>query len=194
MHRTIERLARFFAHLGGITLVMLVLLICASVFGRSLNGLMHSDFSQSAMPGLADWVLALGIGPINGDFEIIEAGMAFAIFAFLPICQFNGAHASVNIFTSRLPAKANDALRLVTEAVFAAVLILLAWQLTQGGLSKLRSGQTTLLLEFPVWWSYAASIIAMWVAALVGVYVACLRAGSVIGGHPFPIEDEGPEH
>ncbi|WP_171230993.1 TRAP transporter small permease [Ruegeria sp. HKCCA6707] len=190
MHAFVFRLARLLAHLGGITLAALILIVCVSVAGRLLNGVLHGDAMQSFAPGIADWLLALGIGPVNGDFEIVEAGMAFAIFAFLPICQITGAHASVDIFASRLPAPANRLLSLLTELLFAAVLVLLAWQLTLGGLSKFRSGQTTLLLEFPVWWSYAASIVAMWIAALVGIYMAVLRAGQVIAGRDNPLSDE----
>jgi len=172
MHGFVEKLARAFAMLGGITLTALIVLICVSVLGRSLDGMLHSDLLQSLMPGFADGLLALGIGPINGDFEIVEAGIAFAIFAFLPICQLRGGHASVDIFTSRLPDGMSRMLRAITDTAFAGVLILLAWYMLLGGMSKMRSGQTTLLLEFPVWWSYAFSITALWVAAFVATYVA----------------------
>ena len=194
MQNLVDRLARLFALLGGAVLTALIAMVCASIVGRTLNGLLHADALQTTVPGLANWLLGLGIGPILGDFEIVEAGMAFAIFAFLPICQWRGAHASVDIFTAALPRGVNRSLRLLTEIVFAAVLVLLAWYLTLGGLSKLRSGQTTLLLEFPVWWSYAASIVALWVAALVGVYVAILRAVEVFTGRSGLLPDEGAEH
>lgn len=194
MHRFIERLARCFALLGGLTLTFLILLICVSVLGRSLNGMLHADFARTVLPGLADFLLSLGIGPINGDFEIVEAGMAFAIFAFIPICQLQGAHASVDIFTSRLPEPATKVLRLVIEVVFALVLLLLAWQLALGGMSKYRSGQTTFLLEFPVWWSYAASMLAMSVAALIGIYVAVARSLEVLTGRPSGLVEGGADH
>lgn len=190
----VQRLARLLAQIGGLTLMVMILLVCVSVLGRSLNGILHSDLLQDMWPAFSNWLLALGIGPVNGDFEIVEACMAFAIFAFLPICQLTGAHASVDVFAASLPAAVSGPLRLIIEVVFAAVLILLAWQLTLGGMSKYRSGQTTLLLEFPVWWSYAASIVAMWVAALVGVYVAWLRADEVIRGRANPLSSEGPSH
>ena len=194
MQKVVERLARLFALLGGVTLTLLIVLVCASVLGRSLNGMLHSDWAQTNLPALSEGLLSLGIGPINGDFEIVEAGMAFAIFAFLPICQLHGAHASVDIFTAKLPTRANRLLRLVIELVFAAVLITIAWQLTLGGISKYRSGQTTFLLEFPVWWSYAASIFAMWVAALVGIYVAAMRALELTRGRDLLPDHEGAEH
>lgn len=180
-----------FALLGGAVLSALIVLTCASVAGRAINTILHGDWMQQTLPGLASALLATGIGPINGDFEIVEAGMAFAIFAFLPICQLHAAHASVDIFTERLPAGANRALRAVTEAVFAAVLILIAVQLWSGMLSKFRSGQTTFLLEFPVWWSYAASVAAAGVAALVGVYVAVMRAREAVEGRAILPDNAG---
>ncbi len=194
MQTFMERLARVFAHLGGATLTALIVLICASILGRSLNGVLHSELAQSVVPGFANWLLGLGIGPVNGDFEIVEAGMAFAIFAFLPICQLRGAHASVDVFTSTLPARTNRVLRLIIEVAFAAVLVLLAWYLLLGGLSKLRSGQTTLLLEFPVWWSYGASIIALWVAAVISIYVAAMRAVEVSTGRTNLLAEDGADH
>ena len=33
------------------------------------------------------------------DYELVEAGVAFAIFAFIPLCQIYGSHATVDIFT-----------------------------------------------------------------------------------------------
>lgn len=194
MQTFMDKLARFFALLGGTTLTILILLICASVVGRSLNGVLHSDAVQAIIPGIANGLLNSGIGPINGDFEIVEAGVAFAIFAFLPICQLHGAHASVGIFTQRLPEQLDRKLRLVIEVVFAAVLILLAWYLLLGGLSKYQSGQTTLLLQFPVWWSYALCIVAMWVGALTGLYVAAERIMEVLSGRKSHLAEDGANH
>lgn len=191
MYRSIEWLARLFALLGGAVLSALILLTCVSVLGRSLNSLLHSDLVQSVIPNAADALLSLGIGPINGDFELVEAGMAFAVLAFLPLCQLHGAHASVDIFTARLPRRANYTLRALIEAVFAAVLILIAWQLFEGMMSKLRTGQTTFLLEYPVWWGYAAALSGAVVAAAVSVYLATLRIREAATGQTIlPPETE----
>ena len=182
MHAVMGRLARVFAQLGGLVLSVLILLTCLSVAGRSLNSLFHSDALQSALPGVASAVLATGLGPINGDFELVEAGMAFAIFAFLPLCQLSGAHASVDIFAAALPHRANRFLRMMIETVFAAVLVLIAWKLFEGMESKRGSGQTTFLLQFPVWWAYAFSLSGAVVAALVSIYVAVMRFVEMITG------------
>ncbi len=194
MHRRMESLARVFALLGGAVLVLLIIMTSLSIAGRSLNSILHADWVMSIAPVLARSLLDLGIGPINGDFELVEAGMAFSIFAFLPICQIHGAHATVDIFTSTLPPRANRVLRGVTEAIFAAILVLIAWKLTEGTASKFRSGQTSLLLEFPVWWAYALSLVAAWVAAVVGVYVAVQRLREMMSGETILPLEMGADH
>ena len=74
------------AIMGGVVLTALVLLTCVSVLGRGLNTLGHSDMLTSLHNG-SGCVDRNGRRPLNGDFELVEAGVAFSIFAFLPICQ-----------------------------------------------------------------------------------------------------------
>ncbi len=191
MHTFFDKLARTFARLGGFVLVFLVILTCVSILGRSLNTILNGDFFQSVMPGLSAALLNTGIGPIKGDFEIVEAGMAFAIFAFLPLCQLNGAHASVDIFTSKLTMRSNRLLRAIIEVVFAAVLVIIAWQLFEGLQTKRNAGETSFYLEFPVWWAYAISLVAAIVAAIVSIYVATMRVvESATGNRVLPPELE----
>ena len=168
-------LARFMALLGGVVLTLLILLTCVSISGRLLNGFFHSDLMESMAPAFSQWMIDIGVGPVNGDFELVEAGVAFAVFAFIPLCQITAGHASVDIFTNRFPAGVNRFLRMVTEVVFAAVLVLIAWKLFDGMSSKMRYGETTFLLQFPIWWAYAASFVGAVVAALVAIYVAAVR-------------------
>lgn len=191
MNKLINKLARLFAIFGGIALSALIVMTCLSILGRSLNSLLHSDFVQGIAPEIARKLISAGIGPINGDFEIVEAGMAFTIFAFLPLCQLSSSHASVDIFTAKLPKRLNQFLLLVIELVFAAVLILIAVKLFAGMESKRNSGQTTLLLQFPVWWGYAASVPGAVAAALVSVYVAVCRLIELFSGKEIiPPEQE----
>lgn len=164
------------AYLGGSMLVLLIVMTCVSILGRSLNGILHADSIQAAMPVLANWLLDAGVGPLNGDYELLEAGMAFSIFAFLPICQFSSAHASVDIFTSMMSTKVGNFMVWLSELAFALVLILIAWQLTNGFLDKYNSGETTFLLQFPVWWAYGLSILGAYVAAFISVMVFYYRS------------------
>ncbi|APG45515.1 TRAP transporter small permease [Phaeobacter porticola] len=175
MHKLMMGLARTMAIVGGIVLSLLILLTCLSIAGRLLNGALHGAMMQGLAPELSEWLIAIGVGPINGDFEVVEAGVAFAIFAFLPLCQITAGHASVDIVTNSFSRGVKRFLRMVTEIVFAAVLVLIAVRLGAGALSKLQNGETSFLLEFPVWWAYGASLIAAIVAALVGVYMGAVR-------------------
>ena len=159
-----------------------------------MSGLLHADWVQAVLPGVSTALLDLGVGPINGDFELVEAGMAFSIFAFLPLCQLNRAHASVDIFTSVLPVRFNRILGAVIEIVFAGILVLIAWQLFEGTLSKRNSGQTTFLLEFPIWWAYAVSLVAAVVAAFVSIYVASMRVVGAVTGHRVLPPELEPDH
>lgn len=194
MYRLVDALARGFALMGGVVLSALVVMTCASIVGRAINAALHGDAVQQFAPGLAAALLATGVGPVQGDFELVEAGMAFAIFAFLPLCHLHGAHASVDIFTNSLPLRAGQILRAVIELVFAAALVLIAWQIFQGMLSKQASGQTTFLLGFPLWWAYAASVAGAVMTALTAVYVAALRLVEGFTGRPHLPLEAGAEH
>ena len=91
------------------------------------------------------------------------------------LCQVTSGHATVDIFTARLPERVSRILVALIECVFAIVLVVIALQLSEGMASKRRYGETTFLLQFPVWWSYAASLLAAIVAAVAGVYMALVR-------------------
>jgi len=166
--------ARLMALVGGLVLTSLIILTCVSVIGRGLNSLLHGPIATIA-PALSRRLLELGVGPVNGDFELVEAGIAFAIFAFIPLCQVSSGHATVDIFTSRLPPAGKRFLNVLIEIVFAIVLVVIAMKLYEGMESKKRYGETTFLIQFPVWWAYAASLFAAVLAALAGVYMAAVR-------------------
>lgn len=182
MHKIMMGLARFMAVLGGIALSALIFLTCISIAGRLLNGFFHNGFMQSLLPAFSNWMIEIGVGPVNGDFELVESGVAFAIFAFIPLCQITAGHASVDILTSQFSARVNRFLRMVTETVFAAVLILIAVKLYDGMASKMRYGETSFLLQFPIWWAYTASLFGAVVSAIVGMYVAAVRIYEFLTG------------
>lgn len=179
----VTRSARIMALLGGLVLSALVGLTCVSVIGRGLNTLAHGDLLEGLAPALAAWLAGLGLGPVTGDYELVEAGIAFAIFAFLPICQLQAGHATVDVFAARLPKRANAWLTAFWEAVLAIVILLIAWRLYAGFTEKLANGQTSFLLQFPIWWAYGASLVAAGVAGLVGLYCAAARVAEALTGH-----------
>ena len=194
MHQFMMGLAKLMAILGGIVLSLLILLTCVSVIGRSLNGIFHGDFMTGIAPGFSQWMIDIGVGPVNGDFELVEAGVAFAIFAFIPLCQITAGHASVDIFANTFPKWLDKILRAVIEVVFAAVLVLIVVQLFQGMMSKREYGETTFLIQFPIWWAYAASLAGAVVSAIVAVYMAFIRVAELLTGRVIIPDGAGAEH
>lgn len=194
MHRVLLILSRIMAILGGVMLTALILLTVYSVVVRALDRLFHWMIDAGVGAVLARWMIDAGVGPMLGTFELLEAGIAFVIFAFLPICQLTGGHATVDIFTSAMSDGTNRVLRGVTEVIFAAVLVLIAVQLYGGLMTKFNSGQVTLELAFPVWYSYAISLLGAALAALVAVYLACVRVYEMVTGRVILPADLGAEH
>ncbi|MGJ8588104.1 MAG: TRAP transporter small permease [Yoonia sp.] len=171
LHSAIHKLANFMALLGGIVLCLLVLMVCVSISGRELSDLAHSGLLR----GVGDWLINLGVGPILGDFELVEAGVAFAIFAFLPLTQLSGAHAKVDVFTQGLGPRVNRALGTFWTVVMAAIIVLITWRLFAGMQDKIRYNETSYLIQFPIWWAYAASFGAAVTASIVSLYCAAMR-------------------
>lgn len=173
MHSVMYKVARSMALLGGLVLVALVVITCVSVLGRSGNTIGHMPGFEALVQPLAD--LFKQLGPVRGDFELVEAGVAFAIFSFLPWCQMVQGHATVDLFTSYLPDRFQRFLVLLWEWLLALVLVVVTWRLIVGTMDKAGNGETTFLLQFPVWWAFAACSLVAVVASVVAIYVAVVR-------------------
>jgi TRAP-type C4-dicarboxylate transport system permease small subunit len=194
MLRIIDRLARWVAILGGLVLTLLVVIVCVSILGRELNAMGHADWLTERAPGLARALLGTGVGPIRGDYELVELGVAFAIFSFLPICQLHGGHATVDVFTSFLPERANRVLIALWEVLLSGLILLIAWRLGAGMLGKFASGETTYDLQLPMGWAYAAAFAAACAAAMVALYCAWARVWGLVTGFDYMPRTEGPMH
>ncbi|MEM5582673.1 TRAP transporter small permease [Roseibium sp. AS2] len=190
----VERLARYMAILGGLVLTALIALTCISVLGRGLNTLGHSEFLKSISQSAADALIATGVGPVSGDFELVEAGISFTIFAFLPICQLRRGHATVDIFANGFPRWLNRLLETFWEVLLSALILVITWRLFVGMGDKMRYNETTFLLQFPIWWSFALSFCAALVASLVAVYCAGVRILELITGRRTEPQAEGADH
>lgn len=194
LHRAVLGIAWFMAVVGGVVLTATILMICLSITGRTMTTILHSGFVQGNLPGLASWLLATGLGPIRGDFELVEAAMAFSIFAFLAWCQIQSSHASVDLFTNKLGPRAKRVLQAVIEITFAVVLVLIAIKLHEGMELQQRRRTTTLLLQFPLWWSMLAALIPACLAAAVSCYLAVVRVAEAVLNRPLIDAAMSAEH
>jgi len=152
MFRTIERIAEWLAIVGGLLLCAIALMTVISVSGRAF--------------------VRLGLGPIPGDFELVEMGVAVVVFFFLPWCHLRGGHAAVDLFYTRFAPVLQRRLSLLSDWLMLAVWGLLTWRLWYGVLDKFRSVETTFILQVPVWWAYAVCF----AAALAGCIVYGAKA------------------
>ena len=148
--RIIEWIARVTALCGGFVLTLLIIITVVSVSGRAL--------------------VFAGLAPIPGDFELVEAGTAFAVFAFLPWCHLNRGHAVVEILTMHFSDGVNRVIEIVANLLMLIFAVLICWRHWLGTLDKQSYGETTFILQFPIWWAYAASLVGAVVFVIVCVW------------------------
>ena len=116
---------------------------------------------------LLRWLTGSGI---SGDFEIVQTGLAVAVFTFLPICQLHNANIVVDTFTRGLSLRAQAALDGFWALVYAAVALLIAWRTALGASDTISSGTRSMVLGLPIGWAMIlASIFALWLAAVAVV-------------------------
>ncbi|MFN0264202.1 TRAP transporter small permease [Tepidamorphus sp. 3E244] len=136
--RAVELVAKALALLGGLVLVAVMLLVVVSITGRAL--------------------IPFGLGPVPGDFELVEAGTAFAIFAFLPWCQYSRGHVAVDILVPIIGKRRDAVLYVDHNLMMTAVAAFITWRLWAGMLDKMTYNETTFILRLPVWWGYAICV------------------------------------
>ena len=61
-------------------------------------------------------------------------------------------------------------------------------------MNKMSYGETSFLLQFPVWWAYGLSFVAAVVASIVAVYCAAARVLELITGRKYMPHSEGAVH
>lgn len=172
----IRAIALIMAWLGGVALIGLIFVTVISVSGRAL--------------------ISLGFTSIRGDFELIEAGTAFAVFAFLPWCQYQRGHARVELLTPVFPPATNRFLDVVADIVMLLAMGLITRQLALGTLDKLSFQETSFILRFPIWWAYAAALAGSAVAVVVAIFclarsLAALFGQSIPALSPHEVDTDG---
>jgi TRAP-type C4-dicarboxylate transport system permease small subunit len=139
MNRLIYGLARAMAWFGALVLAALATLSVVSIVGRALS--------------------PLGLGPVPGDFELVEAGTALAVFSFMPWCYLRRGHAVVDLFWHVYPAPMKRVLEVVADVLMLVVWILLVWRMGIATADYRGYGEVSFILQMPVWWGYAVSMV-----------------------------------
>lgn len=146
----VASLARVAALCGAGLLVGVVLLVVASVVGRAVVG----------------W------GPVPGDYELVEMGVALAVFWCLPWTRVQQGHATVDLLWAHLSPQARASILRLSDLLLALLWAVLCWQLALGAYDKYQFAETTFILQWPLWHAYAVAC----VGAVVGVvvYATCV--------------------
>lgn len=157
-------LAWAMAMLGGLALMAVMLSTVASVAGRA------------AIP--------LGLGPVPGDYELVEVGTAFAVAAFLPWCQWRRGHVTVDIALGPLGPRVNAWVDVTANLLMTLGAGLLTWRMALGLRDKMGDGfyvETTFILQFPVWWGYAAALSGLVAFTLVSAWTVARSVREATG-------------
>ncbi|MFL5057056.1 MAG: TRAP transporter small permease [Microvirga sp.] len=148
-HSPVARVARALAIVGGLISVATALLVTTSVTLR--------------------W---LGFGSINGDFELVQIGVALSVFCFLPLTQARRGNIMVDTFTAWLPLRVQRAMDAFWDFVYAGFMALTAWCLMNGARDALASGLTSAMLGLNLWPVFAATVLLILLLVVTAVDTA----------------------
>lgn len=119
--------------------------------------------------------------PIQGDVELTQFAVALAISLALPWCQWHRANIIVDFFTQKLQPRARCWLDAAGCLLVALMCALLAWRTGAGALAVREAFESTMVLELPMWWVYAALAPGLALTALI----ALAQATHLARGHEW---------
>ena len=137
---------------GGTVLVGLTLMICASIVLR-----------------------ATGFSPIQGDFELLQVGLAIAVGGFLPWCHLKGSNIYVDFVTARASMRTQRRLEAFAGILVAIMMALVSWRAGAGALAAKASGEVTMIRGFPLWVSYTLMTPGLALTSVVALEIAWRR-------------------
>jgi TRAP-type C4-dicarboxylate transport system permease small subunit len=117
---------------------------------------------------------SFGLRPIQGDFELVQVGLATCVTSVLPWCQLQGGNITVDFFTAHMRKRWRKRLDAIASVLFALVIALVAWRTGVGAASLKSAGETTMLLGFPLWIGYAAMTPGLGLTSAAALHSAAL--------------------
>jgi TRAP-type C4-dicarboxylate transport system permease small subunit len=136
--RIIGAIVKYWALLGGLILIALVLLTAASALSNILLN-----------------------RPVPGDYELVKHFVAVAVFAFLPYCQLTHSNVTVDIFTEGMSKRAKAAMLLLSSLLAIVFALILLRQMSLGFRDYLRYPETTATLHLPLWTAFPPILVSL---------------------------------
>ena len=149
VEHTLILASKFMAVSGGILFIVLIIMSLVSIIGRKL-----------------------GLGPVNGDIELMQVGSAVAVTAFLPYCTLLGEHIKVDFFTEGMRNSLKRPIDGIAEILFAIVSAVLVWRTTLAAIATHESEEVTTLVSLPLWIPTALLIPGLVLMTLCALYRA----------------------
>ena len=147
--RLLERMSRLLAFIGGLLLVAITLMASYSI----------------AMRTLLD-------EPLLGDVELVQMGCGIAIVFFLPLCQLRRGNVIVDVFTLHASERVRNTLDAIGGVLMALAAALLAWRSWLGTMDAYGTGEESIIMGLPLWWSMSAFAPGFALLTVVALYTA----------------------
>jgi TRAP-type C4-dicarboxylate transport system permease small subunit len=147
--RVLDVLSRVLAVGSGVVLTGMAVISLASVVGRAVF-----DY------------------PVLGDYELVQMLSAAAVAMALPFCQMVRGNVIVDFFTTGLPAEVNRFFDLCANLLLTIGAFAFAWRMTVGLIELRRTGDASMLLNLPTWWTYIPMVLSFTLLGCVSLYSA----------------------
>jgi len=158
MRALLEKTVTWWALLGGAILLIIILVTVTNAGAFALDKLARLvGESVRGLPGYEDFI------------RLVISGAALM---FLPYCQLQRGHVSVDLFVERLPRRARKALAAVSLIGLAALALFLAYWMALGMIETRADEAVSRVLGWPEWPFYLPGILSL--ALWAGVAVAQL--------------------
>ncbi|HRY89341.1 MAG TPA: TRAP transporter small permease [Rubrivivax sp.] len=147
--RALLAVSKAAAVVGGLVFVAIVAMSIVSIVGRKLVSM-----------------------PVPGDFELVEMGSAVGASFFFAYCHLNRGDVKVDFFTQHWSAAKVmwlDAIGSTLIGLFGAVV---AWRTAVGAFALREVGESSAILDWPMWVVRLAMVPGFVLMALAGFYMA----------------------
>jgi len=153
--------ARLMAIVGGLVFVGLVVMSVISIVGRKTVGFV-----------------------VPGDVEVLQMLAACASASFFPYCHLIHGDVKVDFFTHNLSQKTLWLMDAVGSLLIGLVGALIAWRAWAGAMMVMDNGETSMILQWPVWIPQALMVPGFVMLAVSGAYMSVHQVRMALRGQP----------